>query len=468
MVNQKDFDSVLGVLLMAGKGTRMKSDLPKVLHSVLGKPLGYYPLMALKDAGLKKRLLVVGHKADLVCGSFPDEKTCLQKPQKGTGDAVTVCRDHIPRGTKHILVLNGDLPFTDSFIVNEIVRSHLDSKAPVTVLVSRVDDAPGYGRVIRDEWGNFDRIIEEKDWIRNGHSFDPYELPEYNTGLYCFDRKALFKALDKIKPENAQKEYYLTDAMRAIKESGGSVNMVLSDDPDYVLQVTKRTDLPYIGAVMRLRKIECLCEDGIMVDDPASCYVESDVEIGEGSRLLPGVILEAGTSIGKNCTIGPYCRLVNTTVDDGTTISFTQSTDAKIGKNAQIGPFAQLRPGTVLADDVKIGNFVEVKKSTIGKGSKASHLSYIGDAEIGKKCNIGAGTITCNYDGQKKHKTIIRDEVFIGSDTILVAPVEIGKGSYTGAGSTITEKVPPHNLAIARAKQINKSRLKKKGKPKRM
>ncbi len=459
----KEFDSVMGVILMAGKGTRMGSDLPKVLHPIMGKPLGFYPLKALRDAGLKNRLIVVGHKADDVCKRFEGEKTCHQNPQRGTGHAVQVCREEIPRGVKHILVLNGDLPFTDDFIVSQVIRSHLQSNSPVSILVSRVDEAPGYGRVIRDEWGNFDRIIEEKDWIRNGHNFDPFELPEFNAGLYCFDKKALFKALDEIDTDNAQGELYLTDAVQCIKESGGDVNMVLSDDPDYVLQVTRRTDIPYIAAVMRLRKIEALCEACVHVDDPATCYVEPEVEVGEDTRLLPGVVLEGNTKIGKNCVIGPYCRLCNVEVGDGCTISFTQAVDSKIGKNVTVGPFAQLRPGTVLDDDVKIGNFVEVKKSHIGKGSKANHLTYIGDAEIGKKCNIGAGTITCNYDGFKKHKTEIADEVFIGSDTILVAPVKVGRKSYTGAGSTITEDVPPNTLAIARAKQENKKRKKKGG-----
>lgn len=458
-----EFDKVMGVVLMAGKGTRMQSDLPKVLHPVMGKPLGFYPLKALRDAGLKKRLLVVGYGAEMVCNSFAGEKTCHQEVQLGTGHAVTVCRDSIPRTVKHVLVLNGDLPFTDDFIVSEVLRSHLKSGSPVSILVSRVDEAPGYGRVIRDEWGHFDRIIEEKDWIRNGHNFDPYELPEFNAGLYCFEKTTLFKALDEIRPGNAQEEYYLTDAVQCIKDIGGGVNMVLSDDPDYVLQVTRRTDIPYISAVMRLRKIEALCEECVEIDDPATCYVESEVQVGENTRLLPGVILEGHTKIGKNCVIGPYSRLRDVEVGDGTVISFTQAFESKIGKNAQVGPFAQLRPGTVLDDEVKIGNFVEVKKSHIGKGSKANHLTYLGDAEIGKKCNIGAGTITCNFDGFKKHKTEIEDEVFIGSDTILVAPVKIGKKSYTGAGSTITDDVPPNHLAIARAKQENKKRKPKKG-----
>ncbi len=460
IVNQKDFNSVLGVLLMAGKGTRMKSDLPKVLHCICGKPLGFYPLQALKDAGLSNRLLVVGHQAGDVKKVFADEKTCIQRPQKGTGHAVMTCRDHIPRGTKHVLIMNGDLPLTDSFIIKELVRSHIAASSPVTILVSRVDEAPGYGRVIRDEWGHFQTIIEEKDWIRNGHSFDPYELPEYNAGLYCFERKALFNALDKIKPNNIQKEYYLTDAVHKIKEQGGDVNMVLSDDPDYVLQVSRRTDLPYVAAVMRLRKIEQLCEMGIEIDDPATCYIEAGVEIGEGTRLLPGVCIEGDAVIGRNCVIGPYCRLVDVEVGEGTTIAFTQAVDAKIGNNVHIGPFANIRPGTVLADDVKIGNFVEVKNSNIGKGSKANHLTYLGDADVGKKCNIGAGTITCNYDGFKKHRTTIEDEVFIGSDSILVAPVKIGKKSYTAAGSAITENVPPNSLAFGRAKQVNKKRKK--------
>jgi bifunctional UDP-N-acetylglucosamine pyrophosphorylase/glucosamine-1-phosphate N-acetyltransferase len=462
IVTQKDINTVLGVLLMAGKGTRMKSDMPKVLHCVCGKPLGFYPLQALKEAGLEKRLLVVGHQARDVKKTFPDEKACIQKPQKGTGHAVMICRDHIPRGTKHVLIMNGDLPLTDGFIVKELVRSHVASNSPVTILVSRVDEAPGYGRVIRDEWGNFQTIIEEKDWIRNGHSFDPYELPEYNAGLYCFEKKTLFRALDKIKPNNAQKEYYLTDAVHRIKEQGGDVNMVLSDDPDYVLQVSRRTDLPYISAVMRLRKIERLCEQGIEVDDPATCYVEASVEIGDGTRLLPGVCIEGNTKIGPDCIIGPNCRLVDVEVGEGTSITFTQAVEAKIGKNCQVGPFANLRPGTVLDDDVKIGNFVEVKNSTIGKGSKANHLTYLGDADVGKKCNIGAGTITCNYDGYKKHRTTIDDEVFIGSDTILVAPVKIGRKSYTAAGSAITDNVPPNSIAFGRAKQVNKKR--KKGK----
>jgi len=462
MKESKEFNDVLGVLLMAGKGTRMKSDCPKVLHPVLGKPLGYYPLKALKDAGLDRRLLIVGYGAEMVRNAFAGEKTCHQTPQLGTGHAVMVCRSSIPRGTKHILVLNGDLPFTDGFIVRELINSHRRSCAPVTILVSRVDEAPGYGRVIRDEWGRFDRIIEEKDWIRNGHSFDPYELPEFNAGLYCFEQKTLFKALEKLQPANVQKEYYLTDAVQCIKDSGGEVNMVLSDDPDYVLQVTRRTDVPYIAAVMRLRKIEALCEECVEIDDPATCYVEPQVEVGECTRLLPGVMLEGETKIGKNCVIGPYCRLVDVEVGDGSTISFTQATEAKIGRNVKVGPFAHLRPGTVLDDDVKIGNFVETKKTRMGKGSKANHLTYLGDAEIGKKCNIGAGTITCNYDGFKKHKTEIADEVFIGSDTILVAPVKIGKKSYTGAGSTITDNVPPNTLAIGRAKQENKRRKGKK------
>jgi bifunctional UDP-N-acetylglucosamine pyrophosphorylase/glucosamine-1-phosphate N-acetyltransferase len=374
----------------------------------------------------------------------------LQEEQLGTAHALLQAEPLLKEFSGSILVLSGDTPLIQSVTIRKLVDKHLLTGAAVTVLTARVSDPTGYGRVVRNEEGLVDKIIEHKD-----ASEAEKQIDEINTGIYCFDHKGLFAALKEITPANAQGEYYLTDVIGLFAEKGRLVSAMTIEDPLETSGINDRVQLAEADRYMRMKIIENMMKSGVTVIDPSTTFVDRKARVGRDTVIHPFTILEGNTQIGEDCILGPGTRLVNTTIGNGVTIQNSIALDSRVDDNCQIGPFAYLRPETNLGKGVKIGDFVEIKKSTVGDGSKIPHMSYIGDAEIGQKVNIGAGTITCNYDGSKKWPTLIGDGAFIGSNTNLVAPVEVGVKAVVGAGSTISKDVPDGALGVGRAKQKN-------------
>ncbi len=438
------------VILAAGRGTRMKSELPKVLHAVAGQSMALYPARLANALGCSPVVMVVGHGADAVQKAFAGEGLCfvLQEQQLGTGHALLCAAEALQgfRGT--LLLLCGDVPLLRRETLEHLLAYHAAQKAAVTVLTAQLADPHGYGRIIR-EGEEVLRIVEEKDASQKEKL-----VREINTGIYAFEAPLVFEALRTVGRDNAQGEYYLTDVLEVVRARGMAVRALPVVDAEETLGINDRVQLAHAGAVMRRRINEELMRAGVTLVDPAAAYIEPTVRIGEDTVIEPGVHLRGTTRIGRNCHVEPGviiqdCELADHVhVKAGSVLS-----ESRIGSGTDIGPMAHLRPGTELAGENKIGNFVETKKAQIGFGSKASHLTYIGDAEVGTGVNIGCGTITCNYDGVNKHKTIIEDDVFVGSDTQFVAPVRIGRGALIGAGSTITKDVPPESLALSRAEQ---------------
>ena len=360
------------------------------------------------------------------------------------------------------LVVCGDTPLLKAETINALMDHHIKQNAKATILTSFADDPTGYGRIIRNEQGHVEKIVEHKD-----ATDEEKQVREINAGTYCFDNESLFKALEKFSNENAQGEYYLPDVIEILKSEGEIVTAYSTDDFTETLGVNDRVALSQAEKIMRQRINEKHMRNGVTIIDPEQTYIESDVVIGQDTIIYPGTIIKGKTTIAEDCVIGPHTEIVNCSVDSETTIRQSVAHDSQIGASVQIGPFSHIRPQSHIHDEVRIGNFVEVKKSTFGKGSKASHLSYIGDAEVGDNVNIGCGSITVNYDGVNKFKTIIEDNVFIGCNSNLVAPVKIGEGAYVAAGSTITKDVPSEALSIARARQENKENYVQKLKKKR-
>lgn len=443
--------NLTAVILAAGKGTRMKSSLPKVLHRVGGKPMVEQVLDAAQEAGADRNIVVIGFGAQAVRDAIGARaEFAVQGEQLGTGHAVMQVRPLVGdfRGT--IMVLCGDTPLLTGDILQSLYENHRNTGAKASVLTATMPDPTGYGRVIRGGDGQVSKIVEQKDAT-------PAELTvsEVNTGIYCFESQALFAALAAITPENAQGEYYLTDVIGILVSQGEKVGAVPVADYQATLGINSRVQLAEAEAILRRRKLLKLMESGVTVMDPASTFIDSQVEIGQDAVIYPFTWLEGKTVIGCGCEIGPNTRLTDTVVGDGSVLHFTYAHQCEVGANVTVGPYVHLRPDTKLCDNVKVGNFVEVKNSLVGEGSKLPHLSYIGDADMGKRINIGCGTITVNYDGKKKHRTTIGDDAFIGCNSNLVAPVTVGAGSYIGAGSTITKDVPPDSLGVARARQNN-------------
>lgn len=431
------------LILAAGLGKRMKSKYPKVVHKILGKPMINWVVDLGKKFG--EVGVVVGHKAEIVKSYLPqDVKTYLQEPQLGTGHAVMCAKQFITAGDD-ILILYGDVPLLKPETIEKLAQTHARAKADVTVLTFIADDPTGYGRIVRN--GEKIRIVEHKD-----ANEEQLKIKEVNSGIYVFSGKFLLENLDKLLNNNAQGEYYLTDLV----EMASKVETVLLDDPVQVSGVNDRVQLAQLESVAKERILKELMLSGVTVVDPASTFVGPDVKIGIDTIIHPFTILEGNITIGEDCEIGPYTRIKDSTIGNNVKIMRSEVEGAIIENNVSVGPFARLREGTVLKEKVKIGNFVETKKSVIGKNSKAQHLTYLGDATIGEDVNIGAGTITCNYDGYKKYPTSIGDGAFIGSNSSLVAPVKIGKGAIVGAGSVITEDVPDDALALGRARQVIK------------
>ncbi|WP_434301057.1 bifunctional UDP-N-acetylglucosamine diphosphorylase/glucosamine-1-phosphate N-acetyltransferase GlmU [Corallococcus exiguus] len=447
--------ALAAVVLCAGKGTRMKSEKAKVLHPILGRPLCAYPLKRALELGATHVVPVVGHQAAEVEKSirshFPDAplRFALQKEQKGTADAVKAAQDALKGHDGRVLILYGDVPLLRKETLQSLLAAH-DAAGGVLALVSTtLEDPTGYGRVIR-EAGKVARIVEHKDCTPEQRA-----VKECNAGIYSVDAAFLWKALAEIKPVNAQGEYYLTDLVEMAAKLGpvGAVDA----DATETAGVNDKVELAARARVLQQRINEAHMRAGVSIQDPATAYIEEGITIGTDTEVGPSVSLMAGTVIGKNVTIGQGSVLTASHVADGTHIKpYSVLEEARVGERCIIGPFSRLRPATELAEEVHLGNFVETKKTRIGKGTKANHLTYLGDANIGAGCNIGAGTITCNYDGVNKHLTELGDGVFIGSDSQLVAPVKVGDGGYVGAGSTVTKNVPPGSLAVSRAPQVVK------------
>ena len=448
------------IIMAAGKGKRMKSNLPKVLHNLAGKPILNYVLDTIYQLEAKRKILIVGYKSDQIRELIGDKIEYVeQKEQLGTAHAVLQTKKLLSDFKGDVLILSGDVPFLTVKILKKLLKYHQANNFCCTLVSTILKNPKGYGRIIRDKKGEIKGIIEEVDL-----SADKKKITEVNSGIYCVNKDKLFQALEKITPDNKQGEYYLTDSVEILLKEGLTVGNIIVKDYSEILGINSRLDLTDASQKVYQKTLQDLMLQGVTIVDPNSTFIEQGVKIGQDTIIYPFTIIEKDTKIESGCLIGPYSHLIDADIGKGVRVwaSIIESSTVKEGAN--IGPYAHLRPETVVEKGAKIGNFVEVKKSTIGEDSKASHLTYLGDAVIGKKVNIGAGTITCNYDGEKKYKTIIEDGVFIGSNNTLVAPVKLGKDSYTGAGSTITEDVPPGNLAIARSRQKNISGWRKKKK----
>lgn len=438
------------VILAAGLGTRMKSSLAKALHPLAGLPLIQHVLNAASGVVPEKIVLVLGHQADNVKNALGDFRITivLQSEQLGTGHAVQQAADAIAGSSGPVMILCADTPLLTSETLKETITLHAKSRAAVTLLTFRTENPFGYGRIVRGKSGVM-RIVEEKD-----ATAAQKKIKEVNAGIYCFDPAFLLSALASLGKNNAQGEYYLTDTIELARKKKRAVAALLCSDPEEVMGVNSRYDLSRAEAVIRQRTNRRWMSEGVTMLDPDTVFIGNEVSLGRDVTLYPNVRIEGRTKIGDACTIYPGTRIVDSTIAGRVTIkdsSLIEESDVASG--AVIGPFAHLRPGAMIGDGAHIGNFVEVKKSTIGKGSKANHLAYIGDATIGAGVNVGAGVITCNYDGYEKHRTIIEDNVFVGSDAQLVAPVKIGEGALIAAGATITRDVPPGSLAISRVPQ---------------
>jgi bifunctional UDP-N-acetylglucosamine pyrophosphorylase/glucosamine-1-phosphate N-acetyltransferase len=441
------------IILAAGLGTRMKSATIKILHRAAGRPIIDYVLDLAAQVSERPPIMVVGHQREAVQASVGDRaRFAIQESQQGTGHAVLQAAEILEQedaSGRQILILSGDVPLTDPATLQQLLDEHERSQNGLTLLTMKPADPAMYGRVVRDEDGAVVRIVEAKD-----ATDAEKQIGEVNAGIYVFDSAHLFGNLRNLSTNNTQGEYYLTDLLAMLRNAGHRIGAVIASDPIEALGVNSRAELATVEGEIQRRVIAKLMSDGVTFRNPATVVIDSTVSIGNDSVVYPFVTIEGTTTIGSRCVLEPGVHLVNVTVGDDVHLKTgTVAEDAVIESEASIGPYAHLRPGTRLGRHVKIGNFVETKKAIFGEGAKASHLSYIGDAEVGADVNIGAGTITCNYDGVNKHKTVLEDGVFIGSDTQLVAPVRVGKGAYVGAGSTITKDVPAGALALSRTPQ---------------
>ena len=444
-------ENLSAIILAAGNGTEMKSEKSKVLHEICGKPMVKYVYDAVENAGAKKIITVVGHMSDEVKQCIGEDKDyALQDKHLGTGHAVMCAIPQINDGDCCI-VLTGDAPLITEETIKKAVLWHTEKRFAATVITAKSKNPFGYGRIIRDENMNVKNIVEEKDATASQKIVN-----EINSGFYCFDAALLRAALSEIKPKNLQSEYYLTDTIAILIDMGYNVGAYVLDNPDEIMGVNNRVQLADAEKIMR-RQILCLhMIEGVTIKDPGSTYIEHGVKIGRDTVIEPGCVIKTGSIIGKNCVIGPYTTIENCKVGDGTKCIHSVVCDSKIGDNVNIGPFAYIRPDCNISDNVKVGDFVELKNSNIGTGTKISHLTYVGDSDVGDKVNFGCGPVTVNYDSKNKHRTTIGDNAFLGCNTNLVAPVTVGDNAYTAAGSTITENVPKDSLGIGRARQCNK------------
>ena len=446
----------ISIILAAGEGTRMKSKNPKVLHRVCGKPLLNYVIDASREAEMGKNVVVVGHGSDKVVESISEEDvTFVKQPigedvPYGTGYAVMQGKDFIADDSC-VIILYGDTPLITGDTLKEMINYHNNQDNVCTVLTAEFEDPTGYGRIVRDEHGEIDFIVEQKD-----ANIDQLKIKEVNSGMYCFKGKYLKFALDNIDNDNAQGEYYITDAVQVLKNENLKVGAYKIANVEEIYGINSKVQLAEAEKIMRKRINQKHMEKGVTIINPDNTYIESSVIIGRDTTIYPGVIIEGDTIIGEDCCIGQNSRIVNSKIGNNVEIQSSTIIDSSVDDLSKIGPYAYLRPNSHIGKNVKIGDFVEVKNSIIGDNSKASHLSYIGDGEVGKNVNIGCGVVFVNYNGKIKQKSIVEDNAFIGSNSNLIAPVVVKEYGYVAAGSTITDEVDSGNLSIARARQVNK------------
>lgn len=443
---------VMAIVLAAGQGKRMKSKLYKVMHPVSGKPMVGHVLDTVKEAASERTVVVVGHGAEMVKSYLGDTaEFVLQEQQLGTGHAAQQAEKLLGQEDGVTIVICGDTPLVEASTLRAMLDLHEASGAAATILSASFENPAGYGRIIRGEDGTVLRIVEHKDCTP-----EEAKVREINTGTYCFDNRKLFTALSKVTNQNAQGEYYLTDVIGLLKEAGEVVQGYCTEDTAEAIGVNDRVALAEAERFMRERINRKHLLNGVTLIDPASTYIEAGVQIGSDTIIYPGTVLRGSTVIGEDCVIGPSADMTNTVAHNGVTVKYSVAVEAVIGEGSSVGPYANLRPGSKLGRDCKIGDFVELKNATLDDGSKVSHLSYVGDAKVGKDVNIGCGAITVNYDGFNKAVTEIGDGAFIGSNVNLIAPVKIGGGAYVVAGTTVTQDVPEGDLAIGRERQVNK------------
>lgn len=449
----------MSIILAAGEGTRMKSDIPKTLHKVCGKEMIRYIIEAAKNSEIEKNIVVLGHGKEKVGNNIKDmgvitvEQPIGEGAPYGTGYAVMSAKEHI-NDEDTVVILCADGPLIRKETLVSFMEYHNESGSAVSVMTAIMDNPKGLGRIVRNEDSSIDKIVEEKD-----AADEIKKIKEINTGIFCFKGNLLKYALEKIDTNNSQNEYYLTDTIKVLNSEGHKIGGWVLEDSTDIKAVNDRVQLSEVTRIMQQRINIRHMYNGVTIINPENTYIEDSVEIGRDTVIYPGTFLEGSTKIGTNCTIGPNTRIISSTVKNNVTIESSKVIEAIIDDGTTVGPFAYLRPGTELGKNVKIGDFVEVKKSIIGDNSKSSHLSYIGDAEVGKDVNIGCGVVFVNYDGKKKHKTTVGDGAFIGSNSNLVAPVNVEQGGYVACGSTITDDVLEGDLAIARARQVNKKGL---------
>lgn len=443
--------AIYSIILAAGEGKRMKSKTAKPLHKVSGKPMLGCVLDAATEANTDKNIVVIGHRKEEIQEYFGDSVLyAVQERQLGTGDAVIQGTKQIADEEGIVMVLCGDTPLITAETLKKALAEQTENNNAVTVITAIAPNPFGYGRIVRSEDGSLKKIVEQKDATE-----EEQKITEINSGMYFFDIKHLRVALSKLNNNNSQGEYYLTDTIEYLINNGEKAGSVLADFYE-TLGVNDRVQLAAAEKIQNQRNVKKAMLDGVTIIDPDNTYIESSVKIGMDTVIYPGTTLKGDCKIGEDCTLGPNTIIEDCEIEDSSSVVCSRLVESKVGKNVNIGPFAYLRPNSRLADNVKIGDFVEVKNSFIDEGTKVSHLTYIGDADVGKKVNFGCGTVIVNYDGTKKHRTTICDNAFIGCNTNLVSPVTVNEGAYTAAGSTITKDVPEGALAIARSRQENK------------
>lgn len=449
--------NIKAVVLAAGQGTRMKSKVPKILHKVLDKKMVDYVTEAAKEAGVNEICAVIGHKSAMVKAMIGESVSefAVQKEQLGTGHAVMQAESFIGN-EGDVLILCGDTPLITAKTIKELFQFHKENENFATVTSVKIDDPTGYGRIVRNK-DIFEKIVEQKDATE-----EEKEINEINTGVYIFNCRALSESFKELKNDNAQNEYYLTDCLEIIKNKGFKVGVMTAKDENEFLGINSKLQLAQATKVMKKRINEEHMINGVTIEDPENTYIGKDVKIKPDTVILPGTVIEGKTEIGTDCIIGPNSTITNSIIKDCVKVQNSVLLSAEVDNYTTVGPFAYLRPNTKIGEHVKIGDFVEIKNSTIDDGTKVSHLTYVGDSDVGKNVNFGCGTVTVNYDGKNKFRTTIGDNAFIGCNTNLIAPVVVKENAFTAAGSTITFDVPEGSLSIARAKQVNKPNWRKK------
>ncbi|MCX7749076.1 MAG: bifunctional UDP-N-acetylglucosamine diphosphorylase/glucosamine-1-phosphate N-acetyltransferase GlmU [Clostridia bacterium] len=445
-------EHLMAVVLAAGEGKRMKSKNSKVVHTVCGKPLIKWVYSAVKGAGVEECVLIIGHKAEQVRECMGDHvKYAVQEEQLGTGHAVMQAVEYMQGKDGTVVVLCGDTPLVTTKTISNTIKFHRENNNAATVITAVLDNPEGYGRVVRDKHGNVLKIVEHKDANK-----EEKNIKEINSGMYCFKIKELIESLKEIRNNNSQGEYYLPDTLEVLIGKGLKVGAYIIEDSTEILGINDRVQLAEASEILKKRILLRNMKAGVTVIDPASTYIDEDVKIGMDTVIYPGTIIEGKTVIGEDCVIGPNSRIVSSKIGDGVAVHQSVIMQSSVDNNTSVGPFAYIRPDSIIGKNVKIGDFVEVKKSVIGDDTKISHLTYVGDAEIGKNVNLGCGVVVVNYDGKKKSKTVVENNAFIGCNVNLVSPVTVKENAYIAAGSTITEEVPENALAIARSRQVVK------------